>query len=76
VVAAAIELVLGMEVTDEIGLTGAYEFHLEYSRDPVDSDSALDLKSALEKQLGLKLEKDGKHEVLVIDECDRKLAEN
>jgi uncharacterized protein (TIGR03435 family) len=75
-------------LVDKTGLTGPYDFTLEYDVEsfvallgasPIDreSDPAPDIFTALEKQLGLKMEK-GKTQidVVVIDHLDRRPAEN
>ena len=78
----------GGRMVDKTGLTGQYDFKLEYSRtglrgpaatDTADSASepGPDLFTALEKQLGLKLEKSTtKLDVIMIDHLDRKPTEN
>ncbi len=69
-------------ITDRTGLTGRYDFTLEYAsaqgfggalRAPVgDQDPGPDLFEALEKQLGLKLEKTkAPLDVLVIDHVEK-----
>jgi uncharacterized protein (TIGR03435 family) len=77
--------------TDKTGLTGKYDFHLEFSQagppgiggrgaagpDLDASDPAPDLFNALEKQLGLKLEKSKTPlDVIVIDRMDKQPTEN
>jgi uncharacterized protein (TIGR03435 family) len=82
-------LVLGRtgcsEITDRTGLTGKYDFRLEYATgaarqaDLADtpSDPAPDLATALEQQLGLKLVKSPvKLDIVVIDHLDRQPTEN
>jgi uncharacterized protein (TIGR03435 family) len=66
---------VGRPVRDKTGLTGKYDFTLRYSPDlsqnGVDSD-APSVFSALEEQLGLKLESArGPVEVLIIDSVER-----
>jgi uncharacterized protein (TIGR03435 family) len=79
---------------DKTGLTGKYDFKLEYSQvglpgrmgrplsaaapgDADLSDSAPDLFTALEKQLGLKLEKSKTQlDVIVVDHMDKQPTEN
>jgi len=81
-------------VVDKTGLTGKYDFKLEFSRtgllgpgrrpivppsagEAQQPDPAPDLFSALEKQLGLKLEKSKTPlDVIVIDHMDKQPAEN
>jgi len=75
---------------DQTGLTGKYDFQIEFSQlglpgiggrgglavDDI-SDPAPDLFAALEKQLGLKLEKSKtKLDIVVIDHMDRQPTEN
>jgi uncharacterized protein (TIGR03435 family) len=70
---------LGSPVVDKTGLTGRYDIRLEWTDDrfrrPADSmsaDLAPDLFTALEEQLGLKMEvKKGPAEVLVVDHAER-----
>jgi uncharacterized protein (TIGR03435 family) len=84
----------GSRVVDKTGLTGQYDFHLEFSNvglpgpmgialaaplpgEADQSDLAPDLFSALEKQLGLKLEKSKTQlGVIVIDHMDKQPTEN
>lgn len=78
----------GQPVTDETGLTGSYDFKLEWTPDETikftpDAPQAAALAngaslfSALQEQLGLKLEgRKGPVEVLVVDRIERTPAEN
>jgi len=72
---------LQMPVTDATGLTGSYDFMLSWSWDE-DTPGAqvaanADLVSAVESQLGLKLEqKKGQWEVLVVDHIEKTPTEN
>jgi uncharacterized protein (TIGR03435 family) len=69
-----LRLTAGARVVDQTGLTGNYDFKLEYS---VSGDPAPDLFTALEKQLGLKLEKTKVPlNALVIDHLDQKPSDN
>jgi len=64
----------GQLVSDKTGLTGLYDFTLEYSDDPLVTPDALEpsLKDALREQLGLKLESSkGPVQVLVVDHVER-----
>jgi uncharacterized protein (TIGR03435 family) len=68
---------------DHTGLAGKYDIKLRFSNggsphaDGEASDPAPDLSSALEKQLGLKLQKTkAPLDVIVIDHIDRKPVEN
>jgi uncharacterized protein (TIGR03435 family) len=72
-------------IVDKTGLTGKYDFKIEYSngglrvtaQSDVASDPVDDLEGALEKQLGLKLEKTkAPMDVLVIDRLDQFPTEN
>ncbi len=72
-------------VIDKTGLTGAYDFHLEYSREgltpmggpPTVQDPAPSLFTAVQEQLGLKLEPATEPvDVLVIDSVDKTPTEN
>jgi uncharacterized protein (TIGR03435 family) len=68
---------LGRPVTDATGLLGRYEFTLTWmagapGADGADGDAGPDLVTALQQQLGLKLEASkGAVEVLVIDHLER-----
>lgn len=62
-------------LVDKTGLTGKYDFKLEYASNA--DGAAPDLFTALEKQIGLKLEKSTtKLDVIVIDHLDRRPTEN
>ena len=69
-------------VLDMTGLTGSYEVHLEWSLDEIgrqqtDKPSGPSLSTAIQEQLGLKLEsRKGPVEVLVIDSAEKTPAEN
>jgi uncharacterized protein (TIGR03435 family) len=74
-------------ITDKTGLTGKYDFHLEYASPAsagrqidqagTPSDPAPDIATAVEQQLGLRLVKSSiKLDVVVIDHLDRKPTEN
>ncbi len=69
-----LRLTAGARVVDQTGLTGKYDFKLEYS---ASGDPAPDLFTAIEKQLGLKLEKATLPlDALVIDQLDPKPSDN
>jgi uncharacterized protein (TIGR03435 family) len=75
--AALVSLVVGRPVVDRTGLTGNYEMELRFSGEPVagaplpDPD-APSIFTALQEQLGLKLDAERETvEVLVIDRIDR-----
>jgi uncharacterized protein (TIGR03435 family) len=58
-------------VVDRTGLTGVYQIHLDFSRRP-DDDTHPDLFTALQEQLGLKLEpRKEPVEVLVVDNVEK-----
>jgi uncharacterized protein (TIGR03435 family) len=72
-------------ILDKTGLTGRYEFHLEFAVAPPSSSDAArgpangpDLFAALEKQLGLRLVKGKKIslDLLVIDSIDKIPTDN
>jgi uncharacterized protein (TIGR03435 family) len=62
-------------VLDQTRLTGFYDYKLEFARDPTaaaDESSASSIFTAVQEQLGLKLESQkGSIEVLVIDHAER-----
>jgi uncharacterized protein (TIGR03435 family) len=62
-------------VLDQTGLTGFYDFKIEFARDPAAAaaeSSAVSLFTAVQEQLGLKLEaRRAPIEVLVIDHAER-----
>jgi uncharacterized protein (TIGR03435 family) len=78
----------GARVTDKTGLTGRYDFKLQYTRGvtavapgaaavPDEPDPLPDLPSAVQSQLGLKLDKGTTQlEVLIIDHIDKTPSEN
>jgi uncharacterized protein (TIGR03435 family) len=72
---------LGGPVTDATGLTGKYEFTLNFSKPGAaaasDADTPPDVFSAVQSQLGLKLEpKKGTVQLMVIDHIEKKPTEN
>ena len=75
--AALISLIVGRPVTDRTGLAGAYDLELRFSGDPapgapLPDASAPSIYTALEEQLGLKLDAERDVvEVLVIDRIER-----
>jgi uncharacterized protein (TIGR03435 family) len=59
-------------IQDKTGLTDRYDFTLKYTYESTDPDSYPTLTTALQEQLGLKLESTrGLVDVLVIDHMDR-----
>jgi uncharacterized protein (TIGR03435 family) len=90
-IAAKLSQQLRRPVIDKTGLTGKYDFVLEYTPDlsglppppdaaatpPPTGDPGTDLPSALEKQLGLKLtRRRAKLYVIVVDHVERNPTEN
>ncbi len=68
-----LRLLTHARVVNQTGLTGEYDFKLEFSA----SDPAQDVLTAIEKQLGLKLEKTKLPlDMLVIDHLDQKPSDN
>jgi uncharacterized protein (TIGR03435 family) len=66
-------------VVDQTGLTGRYDFHLiwtaDESRAPTDGSAAPNLFTAIQEQIGLKLEPvKAPADVLVIDQVERPSA--
>lgn len=73
------------DISDKTGLTGKYDFRLEYASGPVQpadqvgiaSEPAPDLVTAVEQQLGLKLVKSTVQlDTVVIDHLDRQPSDN
>jgi uncharacterized protein (TIGR03435 family) len=63
----------GLKVIDKTGLEGEYKITLNFTTDPLEF-SAPDLDTALQKQLGLKLERrKGMVEHFVLDHVERPL---
>lgn len=61
----------GRKVIDQTGIVGAFDFTLSYSADD-GADGAPSIFTALQDQLGLKLEpQKGQSEVLVVDHAER-----
>ena len=68
--------VLGRTVVDNTGLTALYDFRLEWAQDQTADATGPSLFTALQEQLGLKLESTrGPVEVIVIDSAE-KASEN
>ena len=68
----------GMEriIVDKTGLTGSFDFDLDWTQDPSADASGPSLFTALQEQLGLKLESArGPVEVLVIDGAEPPTAD-
>ncbi len=76
-VAALISLIVGRPVTDRTGLAGTYDLELRFSGDPAPGAPLPDVTApsiftALQEQLGLKLDAEREAvDVLVIDRIDR-----
>lgn len=65
-------LMLGRPVLDKTGLTGHYDFVLRYNMNESPESSGPSLFTAIQEQLGLKLEaKKGPVPILVIDHIER-----
>jgi uncharacterized protein (TIGR03435 family) len=86
-VAQALRSAVGARVVDKTGLTGTYDVELYFGIDRSDGDGMMNCRGksldaplvfeAVQKQLGLKLEKGtGRFEVLVVDHIDKAPAEN
>jgi uncharacterized protein (TIGR03435 family) len=73
---------LGRPVTDRSGLSGDYDFNIDFMRPPDDpsearADSEIPFLNAVQVQLGLRLEAKKTHvDVVVIDRIDKTPAEN
>jgi uncharacterized protein (TIGR03435 family) len=70
---------LGRPVLAKTGLAGAYDYKLEFSPEglALDKEDALSLLTAVQEQLGLRLEqKQGPIDVLVIDHVEKTPTEN
>ena len=76
--ADSLQKVLRVAVLDQTGLTGKYYFAFQYAQEEHPDDVALpSLFTAIQKELGLKLEKHkGPVEMLVIDHIDKTPTEN
>lgn len=67
----------GVRVTDKTGLTGRYDFKLEYASGAPADNPLPDLFSAVQSQLGLKLEKGiTQVDVLIIDHIEKMPDDN
>ncbi len=65
------------DIVDKTGLTGRYDFSLEYETSLAPDTGGLTLVTALEKQVGLKLEqKKAALDVLVVDHAEKVPSEN
>jgi uncharacterized protein (TIGR03435 family) len=75
--AATLARYIGTPVFDKTGLSGAFDFSMEYARDDRDSADKPSVFTAVQEQLGLKLEKaKGPVEILVIDRAEKTPTEN
>jgi uncharacterized protein (TIGR03435 family) len=71
VLALALTRPAGRKVIDQTGIAGAFDFTLSYSADD-GADGAPSIFTALQDQLGLKLEpQKGQTEILVVDHAER-----
>ena len=72
VLAATLSRLMGRKVIDRTGLSGVYDFTLEFAPPDVVDSPLPALVTALQEQLGLKLEAtNGPVEVLVIDHAEK-----
>jgi uncharacterized protein (TIGR03435 family) len=70
--AQSISPVVGRVVIDRTGLTGTFDFELKWAQDPTADTTGPSIFTALQEQLGLKLESTrGPVDVLVIDRVER-----
>lgn len=72
--ASFLEEVVGRSVVDKTGLKGAYDFHLQWEPDPsgADRDTLASIFTALQEQLGLKLQPNkGPVRTLSVDHIER-----
>jgi uncharacterized protein (TIGR03435 family) len=71
--AANLSFTVGKEIVNKTGLEGGYDFTLDYAPDGADaSDTRPSIYTALEEQLGLKLEPArGPVDVIVVDHIER-----
>jgi uncharacterized protein (TIGR03435 family) len=71
-VANGLSQIVGRTVVDRTGLTGNWAFELTYSAEPSPDSDAPSLFTAIQEQLGLKLEATtGPVDVLVVDRVQR-----
>ena len=70
--AASVASAAGRYVINDTGLDGRFDYELEYSRDPLAQTDVPTIFTALQEQLGLKLEaRDAPQRVVVIGRIDR-----
>jgi uncharacterized protein (TIGR03435 family) len=68
---------MGHQVADETGLKGVFDFTLEWSPEEMKTGDGASLFTALQEQLGLKLEaRKGPVDVLVVDHIEKAPTEN
>ena len=68
----SIQSLAGRIILDKTGLEGSYEFTLSFTQNPGPNSEHIDVFTALQEQLGLKLESArGPVRMLVIDHIDR-----
>ena len=71
--AQSLSPVVGRVMLDRTGLTGKFDFQLKWAQDPTADTTGPSIFTALQEQLGLKLESTrGPVEVLVIDRVERR----
>jgi uncharacterized protein (TIGR03435 family) len=75
--ATALSRHIGRPVFDKTGIDGAFDFTLEYAPDGADSAGRPSIFTALQEQLGLRLEAaKGPVEILVIDRANKVPTDN
>ena len=75
--ALALSRPAGRRVVDETGITGAFDFSLTYSQMDTAADNGPSIFTALQEQLGLRLEpRKSQVEILIIDHAERAPTEN
>ena len=76
--ASIVESVINVPVLDQTGLTGFYDFEIEFAREDAAGDSILpSIFAALENEAGLKLESvKAPFDVIIIDHIDMTPGEN
>jgi uncharacterized protein (TIGR03435 family) len=67
----------GRPVIDKTGINGTFDFSLTYSRDDATADSEPSIFTALQEQLGLRLEPEkAQVETLIVDHAERVPTDN
>ena len=76
-ICASLSRQLSEPVIDQTGLTGAYNFDLEFAREGAVDATAPNLFTALQEQLGLKLEsKKQPVDIVIVDHAEKTPTEN